>query len=269
MHPDHTTRPEGSRIPYGYCQCGCGQKTNIADRTRPSHKTIKGEPLRYIDGHHRRVPNIGLAPWTAKYGLLHPYGCCQCGCGQSAPVAKRTNKHLGHIAGQPAVFITGHHSNLRPVRPLAERFWEKVDKRGPDDCWLWTAALNHSGYGRFAISSDHLVQAHRFSYELVHGPIPDGMNVCHSCDNPPCVNPAHLWPGTDADNSQDMARKGRANFHFYGENHPRSKLTKAEALEILRLAALGYSGAELGRMFGICDSHARKIIRRLSWRHLP
>ena len=97
--------------------------------------------------------------------------------------------------------------------PKAERFWNKVNRRGPDDCWEWTAA-SKSGKWRYGIlgqpergSAPEL--AHRVSWELHHGPIPDGMNVLHRCDNPPCVNPNHLFLGTLKDNTHDMLKKRR------------------------------------------------------------
>ena len=98
----------------------------------------------------------------------------------------------------------------RQSRPVAERFWEKVDQSGGlFACWPWTANRNSRGYGdRFRVG-DKQYRAHRFAYELTHGPIPDGLLVCHSCDNPPCCNPAHLWLGTAADNHADRNRKGR------------------------------------------------------------
>jgi len=89
---------------------------------------------------------------------------------------------------------------------LEERFWSKVDKSG--DCWVWTAATFKGGYGQFRASKTR-VSAHRFSYELVKGPIPDGMGVCHTCDNPPCVNPDHLFAGDQGVNLRDCTDKGR------------------------------------------------------------
>jgi HNH endonuclease len=94
---------------------------------------------------------------------------------------------------------------------VAKRFWSKVDKRGPDECWPWTAGTaGKGGYGRFRMG-DKRVQASRVAWEMEHGrPLPPELDALHSCDNPPCVNPAHIWPGTAADNVRDAVAKGRA-----------------------------------------------------------
>lgn len=96
----------------------------------------------------------------------------------------------------------------RAPTPLADLFWHLVDKRGPDDCWPWQGSL-YVGYGRIKDGQRGRVGAHRVSWELHHGPIPDGLWVLHRCDNPPCVNPAHLFLGTPGDNVRDMHAKGR------------------------------------------------------------
>jgi hypothetical protein len=96
------------------------------------------------------------------------------------------------------------------ARPLAERFWEKVDKSG--ECWLWTGALASNGYGRITPVTGVSAGAHRVSYELHNGPIPKGMMVMHSCDVPSCVNPDHLSLGTAKDNMADMWTKGRGQW---------------------------------------------------------
>lgn len=94
---------------------------------------------------------------------------------------------------------------------LAERFWPKVQHGTADECWLWTAALKESGYGQFMINSlsRKPLKAHRISWELAHGSIPDGLHVLHHCDNRRCVNPSHLFLGTNDDNIRDMIAKGR------------------------------------------------------------
>lgn len=93
-----------------------------------------------------------------------------------------------------------HHKRERVDAP--ERFWARVDKSGC--CWVWTGSCNNKGYGRF--DGEY---AHRFSWRLLSGPIPDGLNVLHRCDNPPCVRPDHLFLGTVSDNARDMWAKGR------------------------------------------------------------
>ena len=104
-----------------------------------------------------------------------------------------------------------------PARNLEERFWPKVNKDGPihptlgTRCWLWTAGTNGHGYGAFHPGPGRrgMGKAHRISWTIANGPIPDGLGVLHRCDNPPCVNPAHLFLGTDQENHRDMDAKGR------------------------------------------------------------
>jgi hypothetical protein len=101
----------------------------------------------------------------------------------------------------------------RPRLEPDANWWSKVAKRGADQCWPWTAGRDKNGYGRFAIflgyKRQRHVRAHRFGYELLFGPIPEGQVVCHSCDNPPCCNPAHWFLGTPRENNDDKIAKGR------------------------------------------------------------
>lgn len=143
------------------------------------------------------------------------------------------------------------------------RFWVKVDKT--DGCWEWNAArLQKSGYGRFRFNGKTR-PAHRFAYEALKGPIPAGLNVCHSCDNRACVNPDHLWLGTDADNAADRDAKGRGNV-ARGENHGHSRLTRDRVLEVRRLyAAGGHTQRAIAAMFNLSYKHVSKIVRRQLW----
>lgn len=91
------------------------------------------------------------------------------------------------------------------------RFFEKIERK-PNGCWEWLGARKPTGYGVFSRTDRSAVRAHRWAYEEFVGPIPAGMSVCHRCDNPPCVNPDHLWLGTQADNVHDMIKKGRGGW---------------------------------------------------------
>jgi len=153
-----------------------------------------------------------------------------------------------------------------PRKPLNERFWEKVDRRGREDCWLWKAATV-KGYGVFAPVHHKLVKAHRFAYELVKGPIPDGQDVLHKCDCPPCCNPEHLFPGTQLDNQRDSIAKGRRASQD-GEHNGNAKLTETQVREVRRLRSEGYVLAAIGEIMGVHLSTISLIVCGVTWKHL-
>lgn len=152
--------------------------------------------------------------------------------------------------------------------PAVDRFWLKVDVRGPDDCWLWTASISDFGYGRIGIDGvGGVALAHRFSYELAKGPIHGDLLVCHQCDVPACVNPAHLFLGTHGDNSADMASKGRQT---RGEKNPRAKLTEAAVRDIRARHASGSASIrQLANGHAVSEGAIDSIVRRRRWTHLP
>lgn len=144
----------------------------------------------------------------------------------------------------------------------------RIDVRGPDDCWPWTGPRLPKGYGRVYIDGrDSYV--HRVVWEEENGPIPDGMLVCHTCDNPPCCNPAHLFLGTNADNLADMRAKGRAAPlpPRPGERNPAAKLTEADVQRIRDLCGR-QSQASVAREFGVSTSLVSKIVKRQAWAHV-
>jgi len=152
----------------------------------------------------------------------------------------------------------------------AERFWAKVDKT--EGCWNWTAGLNTRGYGTFKLYGK-TVSSHRLSY-VIHHPLSIDLwehreiCVCHRCDNPKCVNPAHLFLGSIVDNNNDRDIKGRG-FHPKGEQHGRAILTETQVREIRgRYSAGGITQLKLGVEYGISRSVIRNIINYKAWKHL-
>lgn len=154
-----------------------------------------------------------------------------------------------------------------PIRPLQERFWEKVDVRGPDECWEWTAARIGDGYGNIGVITGKSALAHRVSYEFANGPIPTGRCVLHTCDNPPCVNSAHLFVGTRADNAADRDAKGRGGSDKRrGERNGSAKLTAAIVAAIrAEYVPWEVSTPFLARKYGISKGHVHRIVTGASW----
>lgn len=156
-----------------------------------------------------------------------------------------------------------------PKRPPLERFWELVDRRGPDDCWPWLGRPCHEfGYGGFYLDG-RSTSAHRASYILNKGPIPRGLCVCHSCDNPGCVNPEHLFAGPQLANVRDMDAKGRRKIggatKLVGSLHPRSKLV---AEQVLQIRADTRPGRLVAAEFGVSQSLVQSIRNGRTWKHI-
>lgn len=158
----------------------------------------------------------------------------------------------------------------RKTIPLADRFWSKVDKRSDNECWEWTGARHVFGYGKISIRRSVCAEAHRVSYQLHYGDIPTGMLVCHSCDNPPCVNPRHLWLGTESDNIRDAVAKGRhRRTGLQGEQHPNARLTEADIRFIREHCSKTHSMSELATMFNTTSGAICNIVKRRAWKHIP
>lgn len=164
---------------------------------------------------------------------------------------------------------------------VLDNFWAKVDKSPhPKGCWVWTASVNIKGYGQTAYRQ-RMCGAHRMSYVIHNGLIPEGMLICHHCDNRVCVNPTHLFIGTAQDNSTDMKEKGRSalgpkngmikNPHKQprGEVHGNSKFTAGDILEIRRLYASKWGSAtQIGLLFGTSKKYVLKVVHRQTWTHI-
>lgn len=166
----------------------------------------------------------------------------------------------------------------RKSQTAEERFWSKVRKGEPEECWLWTHATTDKGYGCFRLTKvgptrGRLVKAHRFSWEIANGPIADGLDVLHRCDNPPCVNPTHLFLGTNRDNVRDMYRKGRNAPlpRFYGEDHHSARFTAEQVLVVraeYRRGDKRFGAKPLARKYGVHESVITAIVRRKTWKHV-
>ncbi len=157
--------------------------------------------------------------------------------------------------------------------PVERKFWSRVNFNGPvhpihGQCWLWTGFRMKSGYGQFSCGVQLRCLAHRFAYTLEKGPIPEEQNVCHSCDNPACVNPAHLFAGTQQDNLEDMRNKGH---QVRGETCSQSILTE-EQVQYIRSRYRRYShqhgcGA-IAKDLGVSLIAVFKALKGITWRHV-
>ena len=159
-------------------------------------------------------------------------------------------------------FITGI------VKSLEDRFWEKVDKKGPDDCWEWRGAKTRKGYGEIH-DGDRTLRANRVSWEIANGPIPKGNGyhgtcVLHHCDNPGCVNPTHLFLGTVADNNHDREKKGRS-VYVRGERQGSAKLTVRNIHTIRQMLRGGVSRRVIANKYGVAQCTIGDINTGRKW----
>ena len=150
---------------------------------------------------------------------------------------------------------------------LLERFWSKVNILSEDECWEWKAGINSTGRGIFKINGKS-IHAHRMAWILTNGEIPNGMFICHHCDNGKCMNPKHLFVGTPADNVHDMINKGR-KITLHGEDDPKSKLTEKQVIEIKQLyIPYKFTQYKLAEMYNVSRSAIESIICGYNWQHL-
>lgn len=154
--------------------------------------------------------------------------------------------------------------------PLDERFWSKVIPEPNTGCWLWMAGLNGRGYGQLCAGdrkkgNRRVISAHRLSWELTFGEVPEGLQVLHQCDTRPCVNPQHLFLGTHQDNMADKVHKLR---QCRGERHGSALLTKLEVDAIRQLREVGRPITKIARCFDISKSTVRSIVSGKAWRHV-
>jgi hypothetical protein len=181
----------------------------------------------------------------------------------------KAKRNLGRFCSRICGNIHCRRSN---VVPLETRFFDRVGRKTANGCILWNGRLNEHGYGVISpagtpgLGEPHELLAHRVAYELLIGPIPDGLFVLHRCDNPPCINPIDLFLGTQADNMADKVAKGR---QLPGEMHPMAKLTNDDARAIInRYRAGGIYQRQLAKEYGVGQAAISKIILRDGWKNI-
>lgn len=204
---------------------------------------------------------------TSNHTTSIPYGYCHCGCGQKTPIATSTDKRYGRVKGQPTQYISRHVYRATQVK----RFWAKVAiKANDDECWEWLGSCDTHGYGNFFWNSKITVSS-KIAWMYPNYVIPKGFEICHSCDNPACCNPKHLWLGTHQENMDDKMRKGRqGNIKQAvrrGEAHPNHKLTQSQVDHIRQLYTQGNITLKaLGELYDVDISSIHAIIKRVTWK---
>jgi len=157
------------------------------------------------------------------------------------------------------------------TKPLTERFWSKVAVGDPGSCWEWQGSRDACGYGIIGASRHGPARrAHRISWELQDGkPLPASQLVLHACDNPPCVNPAHLYVGSAANNARDRSGRGRGRENRdRGEGSPVAKLTEVRVRAVAAAVRGGQTQQDVAASFGISQAQVSRIVRGVAWRHL-
>lgn len=192
---------------------------------------------------------------------------------RSSAVERRV--HIADVAGSiPAVPTSPDPlaellTNDRLRMNVEARFWPKVMKPGDwESCWTWTGSKGSKNdtYGKIKLRSYVTVRTHRLSYVLYYGHVPGDLCVCHRCDNPECVNPLHLFLGTNAENTADKVAKGRwKGGDQTGEKNGAAKLTASQVDQIKALISVGYTNTAIGKRFGITHSLVSRIRRGRSW----
>lgn len=221
--------------------------------------------MRYLPNHHKFMLRPKESP--------NPSGVCLCGCGQKAPIAKVSRTGKGWIMGQPKKFIAGH----GPVaKDIHKAFWRHIIYADPNECWLWQGSISPKGYGRAHLQGRE-IPAHRLSWEIHHGLIPDNLWVLHKCDNPPCCNPRHLFLGTAKDNTQDMIAKGRRKGEYKnntrrpyveGELNHSAKVTEQIVYSLRQRFQQKEKIRDLANEFGVRYQLVWNIVHYKTWKHI-
>lgn len=171
---------------------------------------------------------------------------------------------MEHVTDAPSAIAEGWEGRLR----AEPRLW--LQTTWSPDCWVWQGPRLPKGYGRLNCGGRYVL-AHRLSYEIHYGPIPKGLLVCHSCDNPPCIRPDHLFLGTAKENSADMWAKGRQRQGaiYRGSRSTNAKLTESQVATIrARYATGGVTQYEIAAEYGVSQATVKELLNFETWRHV-
>ena len=229
-------------IPVGLCQCGCGSRTKTAKRSDPRDCTIKGQPMRYIQGHsggRPRRPDFVISTRPIS-------GMCECGCGTPTPLSPVTTKRSGIYKGMPLRRVPGHQSRTAPVEYLEE------DRGYITPCWIWQMRLTSTGYA-MASRGGKSVPAYRVYWEERFGPMPKGTEPHHKCRVRSCVNPDHVEPVTHEENVQFSSGK------LTPALVRRIRETRLEGATAIEAIAAGY---------GVRPKTIRRVVQGESWKNI-
>lgn len=215
----------------------------------------KYELTNQIFGDLTVIKKYGTFSSLRKNGKIRKekYWECICKCGNTTKVC---SNYLisGHTKS------CGCHKRTNPEYELKNNIF--IDE---NQCWNWKGPLS-KGYGRLAFEGKNY-RVHRLSYITFIGQIPKNKIVCHTCDNPKCVNPEHLYAGTAKENTHDMVNRKRQNL-LYGENHQNSKFTKENVLCIREIFQMGFPVFIMSKLFEIHPETIRAIVKRKTWSHI-
>lgn len=177
----------------------------------------------------------------------------------------------GRMDGQgivaPVRYLASYKELTMPHKYITRSLSERIAKSSapnPSGCTEWIGALDHRGYGKMRVGNK-LVGTHRVAWELEHGPIPEGMVIMHTCDNPRCIRVSHLKLGTQADNMRDKRDKGRSTI---GERNSHAKLTRDDVIAIRAAHSGGESQLSIALRYGIDRNHVSNIVLRNRWKHI-